>query len=154
MFLKIARSQKATPWHAPTLAKGTRNWLADARPSPIRNGSAHMRPATAPARAACQSLSHLLRMNHSASGRPKSNDAPTVNVPMMMAFWGFVFVAVCEVVRWRLRRGIQPVAKTAEAQPDDVEKLLNELLLQAESKRAMEQRSEDRGQKAEERKPE
>ncbi len=59
------------------------------------------------------------------------------SVPLTMAFWGFVFVLVCELVIWRVR-GSQPVAKPAEPQPDDAEKLLNELLAQAEAKMAAE----------------
>jgi hypothetical protein len=56
----------------------------------------------------------------------------------MMAFWGFVFVAACEAVRWRLWGEKPAAAKAPEQQPDDVERLLNELLEQAESKRAAE----------------
>lgn len=74
------------------------------------------------------------------------------NVPLMMAFWGFVFVAAVEGVRWRLRGGAEAAAKPAEPQHDDVEKLLNELLEQAESKMALEaesQKAEAEGQGAE-----
>lgn len=67
---------------------------------------------------------------------PPVADSLRGTVPLTMAFWGFVFVAACEAVRWRLRGGTPPAA---EQQPDDVERLLNELLEQAESKRAAEQ---------------
>jgi hypothetical protein len=60
-----------------------------------------------------------------------------VNVPLMMAFWGFVFVAAAELVLWRLR-GHKPPAPPAEKQPDETEKLLNELLERAEAARAAE----------------
>jgi hypothetical protein len=83
-----------------------------------------------------------------------------VKVPLMMAFWGFVFVVVAELLKWRLR-GKPAVAKVTEPQPD-AEKLLNELLAQAESKMALEaaskqpedreQKTEDREQKTEEQK--
>jgi|GEM_PF-1603840 len=67
-------------------------------------------------------------------------DMIRIRVPLMMAFWGFVFVAVGELIRWRLF-GKQP-AKTTEPPPDDAEKLLNELLTQAESKMALEQETQ------------
>lgn len=81
------------------------------------------------------------------------------NVPLMMAFWGFVFVSVSEVLRWSLWGRKQAAAKPVEKQPDDVEKLLNELLAQAESRMAMEQGAGEKtqapegvGQRAEEQK--
>ncbi len=80
-----------------------------------------------------------------------------VRVPLTMAFWGFVFVLVCELVIWRVRGG-RPALNTTPP-PDDTEKLLNELLAQAEAKMATEtesprtenreQRSEDQEQKTE-----
>ena len=83
-------------------------------------------------------------------------------VPLMMAFWGFMFVAVCELVLSRIRKNA-PV-KPAEPPQDDAEKLLNELLAQAEAKMALEaesqkgedreQKAEDRGQRTEKKKPE
>jgi hypothetical protein len=79
------------------------------------------------------------------------HDSIHANVPLMMAFWGFVFVAVGELIRWRLG-GKKPVpVKTAESHSDEAEKLLNELLAQAESKMAAEQGAGDRGQRAEDR---
>ncbi len=62
-------------------------------------------------------------------------DSIRTNVPFMMAFWGFVFVVVCEVVRWRLWDAAPVATPPAQQPPDDVEKLLNELLEQAEHKR-------------------
>ena len=57
-------------------------------------------------------------------------------VPLMMAFWGFAFVAVCELVLSRFRK--RAAVKPAEPPPDDAETLLNELLAQAEAKTAAE----------------
>jgi hypothetical protein len=78
-------------------------------------------------------------------------DSIRASVPLTMAFWGFVFVAVCEAVRWRLVGGKPAAPKLPAQQPDDVEKLLNELLEQAESKRAVEAASEEQGAGSEER---
>lgn len=72
-------------------------------------------------------------------------------VPLMMAFWGFVFVLVCELVVWKVR-GSKPV-KPAAPPPDDTEKLLNELLAQAEAKMALDAESQKAEDKAAE-KPE
>ncbi|HEY1186339.1 MAG TPA: hypothetical protein VGE74_01720 [Gemmata sp.] len=59
-------------------------------------------------------------------------------VPVVLAGWGFVFVMVGEIVIWRVR-GARPTApKPADLSPDDAEKLLNELLAQAEAKMAAE----------------
>ena len=78
-------------------------------------------------------------------------DSIRASVPLTMAFWGFAFVAVCEAVRWRLVGSKSAAAaKPAEQQPDDVEKLLNELLEQAESRRAVEAASEEQGAGSEE----
>jgi hypothetical protein len=93
-----------------------------------------------------------LRPGSADLNRPPGDSIRT-NVPLMMAFWGFVFVALCEAVRWRLRGGEPAAAKSAE-QPDDVEKLLNELLEQAESRRAEEQMSGVGSQAAESKKQE
>jgi hypothetical protein len=68
------------------------------------------------------------------------------NVPMMMAFWGFMFVSMGEVLRWCLWGRKPTVTKPVEKRPDDTEKLLNELLAQAESRMATEQELGDRGQ--------
>ncbi|MBP3960282.1 hypothetical protein J8F10_34070 [Gemmata sp. G18] len=80
-------------------------------------------------------------------------------VPLTMALWGFGFVAVCELVAWRVRGTRPPATKSTEAPSDDAEKLLNELLAQAEAKMALEaesqkagdreQKTEDSGQRAE-----
>ena len=75
-------------------------------------------------------------------------------VPLTMAGAGFLFVAVCELIAWRIRGNKKPDAKPAERQPDDAERLLNELLAQAESKMAAEaesQKAENREQRAEDR---
>jgi len=57
------------------------------------------------------------------------------NVPLAMAAWGFGFIVLVEAVRhvMRRRRPIEPVAKRP---PDETEKLLEELLNQAEAKAA------------------
>jgi hypothetical protein len=69
--------------------------------------------------------------------RPVMTDELRLRIPLTMAFWGFVFVAGCELVLHRIRAG-RPVVKPVEKQPDEAEKLLNELLAQAESKMAAE----------------
>src|SRR4051794_29276484 len=69
-------------------------------------------------------------------------EALRLRVPLMMAFWGFVFVAGCEAVLSRFRR---PPAPAPERQPDEAEKLLNELLAQAEAKMALEAESQKAG---------
>jgi hypothetical protein len=65
-------------------------------------------------------------------------------VPLLMAVWGFAFIVVGELVLhwWRSRR--KPVA--APAQPDEAEKLLEELLAQAEASRQSGQETGDRRQ--------
>jgi len=90
------------------------------------------------------------------TGRPSSSEAnPPLDeslryrVPLMMAFWGFVFVAVTELILYRMR-GSVPVKTAVAPPPDDAEKLLNELLAQAEAKMAAEAASKKaEGQKAE-----
>jgi hypothetical protein len=54
-------------------------------------------------------------------------------VPIMMAVWGFAFVAACELfLHWlRARRKKTPVAPPP---PDEAEKLLEEILSQVESR--------------------
>ncbi|MCI0702850.1 MAG: hypothetical protein L0241_17350 [Planctomycetia bacterium] len=77
-------------------------------------------------------------------------------IPLTMAIWGFAFVAVGELILHRIRSR-RPPTKPPEPQPDDAERLLNELLAQAEAKAALEnqktenreQRTEDRGEKPE-----
>jgi hypothetical protein len=92
----------------------------------------------------------------SADLNPPLADSLRYRVPLTMAAGGFLFVAVCELVAWRVRGSKKPVAKTAEPPPDDAETLLNELLAQAEAKMAMErgQGSGDRGQEEGEKKTE
>ena len=59
-------------------------------------------------------------------------------VPLMLAAWGFLFVLVGEIIIWRVR-GSRPAApKPPENPQDDAERLLNELLAQAEAKMAAE----------------
>jgi hypothetical protein len=74
-------------------------------------------------------------------------------VPLRMAMWGFVFIAVAEVGLY-LWRGEPPVkdAKAAKGapRPDEAELLLEELLKQAEAKRAQEQATEAKAQGPEE----
>ena len=92
---------------------------------------------------------------NSAEANPPLTESLRYRVPLMMAFWGFVFVAVTELILYRMR-GSVPVKTAVAPPPDDAEKLLNELLAQAEAKMAAEQRSQetgDRGQEAE-KKPE
>ena len=67
---------------------------------------------------------------------PPVGPAIRYRVPLMMAFWGFAFVAVCELVLSRFRK--RAPVKPAEPPPDDAETLLNELLAQAEAKTAQE----------------
>jgi hypothetical protein len=59
-------------------------------------------------------------------------------IPLSMAFWGVVLVAVIELVMYAVRGNPKPAAP-AEPQPD-AEKLLNDLLAQAEAKAAAEAR--------------
>lgn len=93
-----------------------------------------------------------------AAANEPVNAALRYRVPLMMALWGFLFVLVGELVIWRVR-GNKPPAPTAPP-PDDAEKLLNELLAQAEAAEAKRQsgvgsqESEDRSQKAEDGKQE
>ena len=54
-------------------------------------------------------------------------------VPVMMAAWGFLVVAGFEVIRHRLR-GRRPTPPPAPSVPDETEKLLEELLSQAEAR--------------------
>src|SRR4051794_20144694 len=65
------------------------------------------------------------------AGAPESADLnPAVaatlryRVPLMMAFWGFLFVTVSELVLSRFRK--HAPAKPAAPPADDAEKLLNE----------------------------
>lgn len=56
-------------------------------------------------------------------------------VPLMMAAWGFLFVAVGEVVLDRFRRK-KPPASLAEPRPDPATVLLEEIMAKVESERA------------------
>jgi hypothetical protein len=76
---------------------------------------------------------------------PLMNDALRYRVPLTMAGAGFLFVAVSELVLFAVRGEKKPAAKPAERQPDEAEKLLNELLAQAESKMAQEAESQSHG---------
>jgi hypothetical protein len=63
----------------------------------------------------------------------------TYRVPAMMALWGFLFVLVGELLIWRIRGKREAIQASKEANPqDDAEKLLNDLLAQAEAKMAAE----------------
>jgi hypothetical protein len=81
----------------------------------------------------------------SRAGRPASAELnPPLpasfryRVPLTLALGGFLFVAVGELVLRRIR-GDKPAASAKPSSPqDDVEKLLNELLAQAEAKTAAE----------------
>ena len=67
----------------------------------------------------------------------KSAESLRKTVPLAMAIWGFGFVALYEVVR-HVMRGKKALAEpTAPPQPDEAEKLLEELLSQAEAKSAL-----------------
>jgi hypothetical protein len=88
------------------------------------------------------------------TGRPGSaglnTQLPTslyYRIPLTLAVGGFLFVAVGELVTHRLRRNkpAAAAAKPAASQPDDVEKLLNELLAQAEARMAAEKAAEAGG---------
>jgi hypothetical protein len=58
-------------------------------------------------------------------------------VPLAMAIWGFGFVALYEVARHVMRGKKAPAEPPTPPQPDETEKLLEELLSQAEAKSAM-----------------
>jgi hypothetical protein len=57
------------------------------------------------------------------------------NVPVMMAVWGFLFIAVGEVVMHQIRKR-RPVAPPPEPQPDPALVLLEEILAKVEAERA------------------
>jgi len=58
-------------------------------------------------------------------------------IPLTMAIGGFLFIAVAEIIAERIRRR-RPPAQPTQPQPDETERLLNELLAQAEAKAAAE----------------
>lgn len=62
-------------------------------------------------------------------------DSLRARMPLVLAVWGFAFVAVGEVLLhlWRSRR--KPVAPPAK--PDEAEKLLEEILSQVESQKPL-----------------
>lgn len=87
---------------------------------------------------------------------PPLDPALQYRIPLTLAGAGFLFVAACELVGWYVRGGKPAAVKPAEPQPDDAEKLLNELLAQAEAKMALEaeSRKADSGDRtADEQKP-
>jgi hypothetical protein len=64
-------------------------------------------------------------------------------IPLLMALWGFLFIAGAEIVLY-LWRGEPKVKATKAAPPDEAELLLEELLKQAEAKAAQEQAAGNR----------
>jgi hypothetical protein len=74
----------------------------------------------------------------SADLNPPLSENLRYRVPLTLAGAGFLFVAVGELVARRLRDRKQAAAKAAQPQPDEAERLLNELLAQAEAKMAAE----------------
>jgi hypothetical protein len=72
---------------------------------------------------------------------PQPPEALRYRIPLTMALAGFLFVAVGELIKWRVRGNAPPASaamKSPAPQPDDAEKLLNELLAQSEAKMAQE----------------
>ena len=80
--------------------------------------------------AAAQSAEETAALERSAESLRKS-------VPLAMAIWGFGFVALYEVARHVMRGKKAPAEPPAPPQPDETEKLLEELLSQAEAKSAL-----------------
>ncbi|AMV28469.1 hypothetical protein VT84_28955 [Gemmata sp. SH-PL17] len=92
----------------------------------------------------------------SADPDEEINTSLRSRIPFTMALWGFGFVAVSELVIWRVRGNrpatSQQTGPQTEQSQDEAEKLLNELLAQAEAKMALEaesQKAEDRKQNTE-----
>jgi len=75
-------------------------------------------------------------------------DAIRYRIPLLMALWGFVFIAVAEVVLflWRGEPQARPANGARAAKPDEAGLLLEELLKQAEAKAALEPGTGGRGQ--------
>lgn len=61
-------------------------------------------------------------------------DALRTRVPVMMALWGFVLVAAGELILARRRRLAAPPPAPADPKPDSAERLLEQLLREAEAK--------------------
>ncbi len=82
----------------------------------------------------------------SADPDEEINTSLRSRVPLTMALWGFGFVAVSELVIWRVRGNrpatSQQTGPQTEQSQDEAEKLLNELLTQAETKMALEAESQ------------
>jgi hypothetical protein len=57
-------------------------------------------------------------------------------MPLSMAIWGFAIVATLELLKHFVTRGRTPVPASPPPPPDETEKLLEELLTQAESRTA------------------
>lgn len=74
---------------------------------------------------------------NAADLNPAPPDSLRYRVPLTLAAAGFVFVAVGEWIAARVRAR-KAAASPPAAPPDDAEKLLNELLAQAEAKKAAE----------------
>ena len=70
------------------------------------------------------------------AGTASDVSSPLTRVPLTMAGWGFGFVVVWEVITWAVRGGHKVVPPASRA--DETEKLLSELLAQAEAKMAQE----------------
>jgi hypothetical protein len=92
----------------------------------------------------------------SQNARPGTSDLNSqipselrTRVPITLASAGFVFIVVGELIVWRIHRKKRQHAnkpKGSDSSPDDVEKLLNELLTQAEAKKARENETGNRSQ--------
>jgi hypothetical protein len=74
----------------------------------------------------------------SAAVNQPMDPALRYRIPLTMAAWGIVFVTGYELIRSRFRRRTMVLAP-APAVEDSTEKLLNELLAQADAKRATEE---------------
>jgi hypothetical protein len=77
------------------------------------------------------------RSAEEAAALERSAESLRKTVPLAMAIWGFGFVALYEGARHLMRGKKAPTEPPATQQPDETEKLLEELLSQAEAKSAM-----------------
>jgi len=68
------------------------------------------------------------------SGDPDLASKLRVRIPLLMAVWGFAFVAVGELVLHLIRSRKPTPPPTPPRQPDDAEKLLEQLLAEVEAK--------------------